>query len=248
MSGKRKMRRGLYLLPTLFTLANLFCGFLALLWAADGKFVWSAVLILVAGILDGLDGRIARLTGTSSEFGRQFDSLADLVSFGLAPACLSYFWSLQSLDRLGLGIAFLFLVCAGLRLARFNLVGSKDRKDFIGLPSPAGAGALAAAVYAFEATPDPGAWTAAWATFHVAIALLMISRFRYRSFKDFDLRSRRSLGQAIPLALGLWGLIFSAPLLLIVATGYLIWAPIQSLRGRLRGSRWSETVDQGGRG
>jgi len=242
------MRRGLYLVPTLFTLANLFCGFLALLWAADGKYVWSAILILVAGILDGLDGRIARLTGTSSEFGRQFDSLADLVSFGLAPACLSYFWSLRSLDRLGLGLAFLFLVCAGLRLARFNLAGAKDRKHFVGLPSPAGAGALAAAVYAFEASPASGGITGAWASFHVLVALLMVSRFRYRSFKDFDLRRRRSLGQAIPLALALWGLIFSAPLLLIVSIGYLLSAPLQSLRWKLKGSSWSDAAGERGRG
>ncbi len=228
-----RYRRGLYLLPTLFTLANLYCGFIAILYASQGRFVLAAKLVIVAGILDGLDGRIARMTGTSSEFGKQFDSLADLISFGVAPAMLSWFWVLSGMQRLGQGLTFLFVVCVAMRLARFNLQPGKDRRHFVGMPSPAAAGTMGAAMLVLGTLPEGNLWVAGWAIFHSTVALLMVSRFRYRSFKDFDLRTRRSIGQAIPLALALWGLIFWAPLLLMVAIGYMLSAPILSIGSRL---------------
>ena len=124
----RRFRRGVYLLPTLFTVGNLFCGFSSVLYASLGKLETAAILIVIAGVLDALDGRIARLTGTTSDFGLEFDSLADLVSFGVAPSYLAFHWALLPLGRLGWLAALIFVVCAAMRLARFNLrttAGSK---------------------------------------------------------------------------------------------------------------------------
>ncbi|MEE7561200.1 CDP-diacylglycerol--serine O-phosphatidyltransferase, partial [Xanthomonas sp. Kuri4-2] len=149
--------RTIYLLPNLFTTAGLFSGFYAIIAAANGQFVQASVAVFVAALMDGLDGRVARLTGTSSEFGVQYDSLADLVSFGMAPALVMYHWSLASLKfdgeamgRVGWAAAFLYAACAALRLARFNTqVGVVDKRWFIGLASPAAAGLMMAFVWAF---------------------------------------------------------------------------------------------------
>jgi CDP-diacylglycerol--serine O-phosphatidyltransferase len=189
------------------------------------------------------------MTGTSSEFGKQFDSLADMISFGVAPALLSWFWVLSDMERLGQGLTFLFVVCVAMRLARFNLQPGKDRRHFVGMPSPAAAGTMGAAMLVFETLPEGTVWVTTWAIFHSTVALLMISRFRYRSFKDFDLRSRRSIGQAIPLALALWGLIFWPPLLLLVAIGYMFSAPLLSVGSRFAhlGPSSKEMGESGGR-
>ncbi len=186
--------RGIYLLPNLFTTAGLFSGFYAIIAAANGHFEQAAIAVFVAGVMDGIDGRVARLTGTSSEFGVQYDSLADLVSFGLAPALVMYHWSLSALKfdgnvigRVGWTVAFLYAACAALRLARFNTqVGSVDKRWFIGLASPAAAGLMMSFVWAFA--DGTLGWSGeelryvALAVTMVA-ALLMVSRIRFWSFK-----------------------------------------------------------------
>ena len=142
--GKRgeTIRRGFYVIPSLFTVANMFCGFLSIIESTRGNFERSAVLLLVAIFADVLDGRIARLTGTATAFGEAYDSLADVVSFGVAPALLAYQWGLSEVHRVGMAVAFLFLVAGSIRLARFK-ANTNSSSDFIGLPIPAGAGAIA---------------------------------------------------------------------------------------------------------
>ncbi len=223
----RRFRRGIYLLPTLFTIGNLFCGYSSIVQASRGSFHLAAVLIIVAGILDGLDGRIARLTGSTSEFGVQFDSMADIVSFGVAPAVLAYHWSLTPLARTGWLIAFLYVVCASMRLARFNIQQSVvDKRFFAGLPSPAAAGALASLAFVFPELPESRWISALLAGVVVSVATLMVSRFRYRSFKDFDLRNRRSYIQILPIAALLVGLFSTPEVLLLLAGWYLLSAPV----------------------
>ena len=186
--------RGIYLLPNLFTTAGLFAGFFAIIAAANGQFVHAAVAVFVAGLMDGIDGRVARLTGTSSDFGVQYDSLADLVSFGLAPALVMYHWSLSALKfdggtlgRVGWAVAFLYAACAALRLARFNTqVGVVDKRWFVGLASPAAAGLMMSFVWAFADgqlgwSGEELRYVALGVT--LCAALLMVSRIRYWSFK-----------------------------------------------------------------
>ena len=186
--------RGIYLLPNLFTTCGLFAGFYAIIAAANSQFTAAAIAVFVAGIMDGIDGRVARLTGTSSAFGVQYDSLADLVSFGLAPALVMYHWSLSALKydgstmgRVGWAVAFVYAACAALRLARFNTqVATVDKRWFVGLASPAAAGLMMSFVWAF-ADGELG-WSGEELRY-VALAvtlvagLLMVSRIRYWSFK-----------------------------------------------------------------
>ena len=188
----RRPARAVYLLPNLFTTGGLFAGFYAIIAAGQGKFGHACVAIFIAALLDGLDGRVARLTNTQSEFGVQYDSLADLVSFGMAPALVMYHWALVSMKldgatagKLGWLAAFLYAACAALRLARFNSqVGQVDKRWFIGLASPAAAGLMASFVWTMH---DLG-WNGAELR-HAALAvtviagLLMVSRIRYTSFK-----------------------------------------------------------------
>jgi CDP-diacylglycerol--serine O-phosphatidyltransferase len=186
------VRRGIYVLPALFTVGNIFCGYLSLDESLHDNFDKAAMLLFLAGILDGLDGRVARLTGSSSAFGEQLDSLADVISFGVAPAFLVYRWAFSGFDRLGLFVSFLFVVCGACRLARFNVqVHVVDKRFFVGLPIPSAAGALCGLIWVL---PDPAPLELRTAFIGVTIVLsyLMISTIRYRSFKDFDLRSKRS--------------------------------------------------------
>lgn len=191
-SVQRPRGRGIYLLPNLFTTGGLFGGFFAIIAASQGRFEAACVAIFVAAILDGVDGRVARLTNTQSEFGVQYDSLADLVSFGMAPALVMYHWALSSmkLDGLTAGkvgwlAAFLYAACAALRLARFNSqVATVDKRWFIGLASPAAAGLMASFVWTmhdFGLDGDDYRYAALAVT--VVAALLMVSRIRYNSFK-----------------------------------------------------------------
>ncbi|WP_147653435.1 CDP-diacylglycerol--serine O-phosphatidyltransferase [Vulcaniibacterium gelatinicum] len=184
--------RGIYLLPNLFTTGGLFAGFFAIIAASQGRFEAACVAIFVAAILDGIDGRVARLTNTQSEFGVQYDSLADLISFGMAPALVMYHWALSAmkldgatLGKVGWLAAFLYAACAALRLARFNTqVGQVDKRWFIGLASPAAAGLMASLVWTFHDLGWSGAelrYVAAVLT--VTAGLLMVSRIRYHSFK-----------------------------------------------------------------
>lgn len=184
--------RGIYLLPNLFTTAGLFAGFYAIVAAMEGLFDVAAIAIFVAMIMDSLDGRVARLTNTQSAFGAEFDSLSDMVSFGIAPALVIYSWSLKSLGKLGWLAAFIFAAAGALRLARFNTqLGIADKRYFQGLPIPAGAGIIAGMVWLGVETAIPGASiTLLIATMTVLTALVMVSNIRYHSFKQVDLKGR----------------------------------------------------------
>src|SRR5687768_16148734 len=146
----RRFRRGAYILPSLFTMGNMFCGYACIVYSMRGEFATAAPFIGFAMVLDMLDGRIARMTGSTSDFGIEFDSLADVISFGMAPAILAFTWGLQPLGRLGWAVSFLFVAAAAVRLARFNIqAGSVDKRYFVGLPSPAAAAVPAATVFAY---------------------------------------------------------------------------------------------------
>lgn len=200
-NGERRLKRGVYLLPSLFTMGNLFCGYACVLYTMRGDLTSAAPFIGVAVVLDMLDGRIARLTGSTSAFGREFDSLADVISFGIAPAVLGFVWGLQPLHRIGWAIGFIFVAAAALRLARFNIqsVGASDKRYFVGMPSPAAAAVPAATVFAYPYGLSD--WYAVLALPMVLIpGFLMVSTVRYRSFKTFDLRSPRSYRNLILMA------------------------------------------------
>lgn len=192
--AENKRHRGVFLLPNLLTTGALFAGFYSIVAGINGQFAAAAVAVVVAGVLDGLDGRVARLTNTQSDFGIQYDSLSDLVSFGLAPALLSFNWSLRSLGevaplvgKLGWLVAFLYVACAALRLARFNTqAGVEDKGHFQGLASPAAAGTLVTTIWFFVDQGIDGAtvrWLILFET--LALGLLMFSRVRYFSFKKW---------------------------------------------------------------
>lgn len=188
---RRGLRRGVSLLPSLFTLANLFCGWACVVFAMKGEIATAAPFIGFAVVLDMLDGRIARMTGTTSDFGVQLDSLADLISFGMAPAVLAFQWGLLPLGRMGWAVGFIYLTAAALRLARFNIQVVTDKRYFVGLPSPAAAGLVAATVFYFPGGLLTYPVALAGAVIMVVPALLMISTIKFQSFKTFDLKMRR---------------------------------------------------------
>lgn len=191
----RKVQRGghrlksIYILPNIFTSLNIFCGFFAIISAIDGKFATAAVAIVIAGVFDMLDGKIARATNTTSKFGVEYDSLGDLISFGLAPGLMVYLWALQPLGRIGWLAAFLFMVCGALRLARFNTqVGTVKSDHFNGLPIPAGAGMSATTVLFFHKFGLSGSDHAIVLLIMLyVLAFLMVSTLRYHSFKKPEL-------------------------------------------------------------
>jgi len=186
-------RRGIYLLPNLFTTSALFAGFYSIVAAFNARYEAAAIAIFVAMILDGMDGRIARMTGTESDFGVQYDSLSDMASFGLAPALVIYQWSLVSLGKLGWLAAFVYAAATALRLARFNTqAASADRQFFQGLPSPAAAALIAAVVWLGDAYGMSDGTPIALLTFLITLmaGVLMVSNIRYHSFKKVDLRGR----------------------------------------------------------
>ncbi len=188
----RKQRRTVYLVPNLLTTTALFAGFYAIIAAFNGEFSHAAMGIFVAMVFDGLDGRVARLTHTQSEFGANYDSMSDLIAFGLAPALVAFLWSLESLGEVGWGAAFVYTAAAALRLARFNVqLGSVDKKYFIGLASPAAAAMVAGTIWAFNEMGFSGE-DLAWLMVVLVPGLggLMVSNIRYYSFKDMGLRGR----------------------------------------------------------
>lgn len=189
--GKPVRQRGIYLLPNLFTTAALFSGFYAIIAGMSGDFQAAAIAIVVAGVFDALDGRIARMTNTSSAFGVEYDSLSDMVSFGLAPALVMFNWALAPIGKLGWAIAFAFSACAALRLARFNTqVGSVDKRYFVGLSSPPAAGLLAGIVWVGHDVEVGRELTILAAIVTLLAALLMVSNVKYFSFKTIDLKGR----------------------------------------------------------
>jgi CDP-diacylglycerol---serine O-phosphatidyltransferase len=267
--GDPRPRRAAYLLPTLFTAGNLFLGYLAVLKAFQGAmlvdsgaldsnphFELSAKAIGVAVLLDGLDGRIARLTNTVSEFGREIDSLADVITFGVAPAVLAFAWGVQFVSvadspfrgdqfhRLGYFITFLFALCGAVRLARFNITsnpmpknpGRPGRKYFVGLPIPAAAAFVAAVVYVMDSAPLLN-WLSGltWLAGLAVLAFLMVSTWRYVSFKDVSLlRPRSSLWLVALAALigAIW--VYPQPVLMTMAVAYVSSGVITRLAGLLK--------------
>lgn len=191
VEGARVRRKGIYLLPNLLTTASLFSGFFAMVSAANGMFENAAIAIFVSMVLDGLDGRVARMTNTQSKFGEEYDSLADMVAFGVAPGLVAFFWSLNSFGQFGWAITFIYVAGAALRLARFNTqIGSVDKKYFVGLPSPSAAAVVAGLVWCFQGV-EPEFWLKAMTVLVVGGAgVLMVSNILYRSFKDLDLKGR----------------------------------------------------------
>jgi CDP-diacylglycerol--serine O-phosphatidyltransferase len=230
--------RGIYLLPNLVTTGAMFAGFYAIIASIGGRFSEAAVAVFFAAVLDGLDGRVARLTGTQSEFGVQYDSLSDLVSFGLAPALVMYTWSLSTLrdfgpqwGRLGWAAAFVYAACAALRLARFNTqAGVADKRYFQGLASPAAAAVCMSFVWSVDRFGLPGSeFRFVTAGLAIMVGLLMVSRFRYFSFKSLPMGDRQGVPFAwmVVAVLLLVLLILDTPRVLFVGFSlYLLSGPV----------------------
>jgi CDP-diacylglycerol--serine O-phosphatidyltransferase len=201
-AAPRRLRRGAAILPSLFTTGNLFLGFWAVILSFHGDYQKAAPLVFGAIVLDLLDGRIARLTNTTSEFGGELDSLADVISFGVAPGVLAYAWGFSTMPKVGWLVAFLFVMCGTLRLARFNVQKSVvDGRYFVGLPIPAAAAMVAALVNFAPARLEVKATATVVAALLIVLAFLMVSTFRYLSFKKVDLRRRRSYVSILGIAL-----------------------------------------------
>ncbi|MGH9682950.1 MAG: CDP-diacylglycerol--serine O-phosphatidyltransferase [Candidatus Acidiferrales bacterium] len=232
-----RLRRGVYILPSIFTVANLLCGYYAVLATHEGQitdFDRAAGAIGLAIVFDSLDGRVARLMGTNSEFGKEFDSLADIVSFGLAPAFLAYAWGVRAmaaarapeslhLVQLGWLIGFFFVGCCAWRLARFNIHGMApgSSRYFVGMPTPAGAGMVAAVVHAFNWPVQSSVMSVLWLLLIVALGILMSSSVRYFSFKDIQWTRRRPSLAVVLLAALLGAIVyFSQITLLLIASAY----------------------------
>jgi len=247
-----KPRRGIYLLPNLFTTGALFAGFYAIIAAISLHFTDAVVAVFIAGVLDGLDGRVARLTNTQSEFGVQYDSLSDLVSFGVAPALVLYLWSLASLKdygpawgKIGWAAAFVFAACGALRLARFNTqVGVADKRYFQGLAIPAAAGLAMSYLWAVENFGLNGTDVQFLTPIVAVVAgLLMVSRFRYFSFKAWPLSDRVPFYWILLAVLILVALAINpARMLFAIAALYALSGPVFTLWGlrQRRGARRAE--------
>ncbi|WP_394184020.1 CDP-diacylglycerol--serine O-phosphatidyltransferase [Marinomonas posidonica] len=190
--GKKPPRKEVYLLPNLFTTAALFSGFYSIIAAMNGDYGHAAVAIFISMVFDGLDGRVARLTHTQSAFGAEYDSLADMVSFGIAPALVAFTWSLAPLGKVGWIAAFIYAVGAALRLARFNtMLGVEEKRYFTGLPSPAAAAIVASVIWASNESGIAGETLSTLMALLVpVVGLLMVSNVKYRSFKDLNLKGR----------------------------------------------------------
>jgi CDP-diacylglycerol--serine O-phosphatidyltransferase len=224
VTGRKRFRRGAYIIPSLFTTGNLLCGYIAAVRGLQGDYEVAAVALFVAALLDRVDGWVARLTGAASDFGVQLDSLADVISFGMAPALLVYTWALAGLPKPWSFAPFLYVAAGAMRLARFNIqVAAQDKRYFVGLPIPAAACALAACVfYSPSRVGDPvtGGLVAILVT---ALGGLMISKVRYRSFKEIDLRRRTTWVVVIVVALA-YAVVAASPQIvaLVLSFGYLV--------------------------
>lgn len=231
--NKDRFRRSIYLLPNFFTALNLFCGFFAMVAAIDGKFVAAAYAIVVAGIFDNLDGKIARATHSTSKFGVEFDSLCDLVSFGVAPGLMMYVWALQPLGRIGWLAGFLFVVCGALRLARFNTqVGTVDSRYFVGLPIPAGAGMSAVTIlFCHKVGIEPHTYPLVFLIMIYMLSFLMVSTVKYPSFKSAALLRNRNFNVLVAAILILIFIAAQPPVaLFLFGVAYISSGPIVTLR------------------
>ena len=246
----RRQRRGIYLLPNLFTTAALFAGFYAIVAAMDGRFEAAAAAIFVAMVLDGADGRIARMTNTQSAFGAEYDSLSDVICFGLAPALLVYEWGLSGMGKLGWVAAFFFTAAAALRLARFNTqLGIADKRYFQGLPCPAAGATVAGLVwFANDYGVQGGEIALAALAVTAATAGLMVSNIRFYSFKDLDLRGRVPF-MTILVVVALFVFVSSDPplVLFLAMLGYAASGPVLTLWS-IRKRRAARRAGAGGAG
>ena len=242
----RRLRRSVFVLPSLFTVANIFCGFYAIILTMNHMYTKAAIAIAIAILLDSMDGFIARLTNSSSVFGEQLDSLSDVISFGVAPSILVLKWGLlPNIDpRLAGAAAFTFLVCGAMRLARFN-VQSGARKHFVGLPIPAAGGTIAAIVYFIIDPVADGMFAGVMTVVTFILAFLMVSTLRYNSLKGVTFGKKSHL-TVLVIAL-LFTLIFflSRPTLLILAVGYTLSGPLMKVYGILRRKRPGEQPPNG---
>lgn len=244
----RRLRRGIYLIPSLFTVANMFCGFLSVIESArghfdpeNGHFERAALLILVAIVADILDGRIARMTGATTAFGEAYDSLADVISFGIAPSLLAFQWGLWQVPRVGGAVAFLFLVACAIRLARFNAT-THDTHDFSGLPSPAGAGAVAMMVLLSPTPVQHPTFIPVVVAVVLCLALLMVSNLPYRSFKDLNMRRQWPAPTLFAIAIVFSLVTLDPRLLSVLAALYILSAPATVLTRRIRGTTAEPTT------
>jgi len=240
VDGQTVRRRGIYLLPNLFTTAALFAGFYAIVSSMDGRFEVAAIAIFIAMVLDGLDGRVARLTNTQSKFGAEYDSLSDMVSFGVAPALVMFSWGLADLGKFGYTCAFIYVACAALRLAKFNTqIGLADKNYFSGLASPAAASVIAGFIWVCH---DEG-WLGGQVSFELSVfaacltalvGMLMIVNVSYNSFKGLDLRGRVPFVVMFAVVL-VFGVVMIDParILLAVAVCYALSGPAQVLYKRV---------------
>lgn len=228
----RKRRKGIYILPNLFTLAALFGGFYAVVMAMNGRFDMAAAGVFVAMVLDSLDGRVARMTNTQSAFGEQMDSLSDMVSFGAAPALIAYEWALKGLGRWGWVAAFVYCACAALRLARFNVnTGVVDKRYFQGLPSPAAAALVTGFIWLMNDLGIKG-YDVAWVMFVLALyaGLTMVTNVPFYSFKDVQMKKTVPFVVIVLIVLGIAaintypeGVLFGA-FMLYGVSGYVVYA------------------------
>ncbi len=229
---KTKRSRGIYLLPNLFTTAALFSGFFAILASINGNYEQAAMAIFMAMILDGLDGRVARLTNTQSAFGAEYDSLADVISFGLAPSIVLYQWALTDMGKVGWLAAFVYAAGTALRLARFNTqIGIADKRYFQGLPSPAGAAIMAGALWVSVDNGIEGKDVSYLVAFiSISVGLLMVSNVRYHSFKDVDFKGKVPFFVMVIVMLAFAVVLSQPPLVLfLVFLAYAISGPVVTL-------------------
>jgi len=241
VNGKPERRRGIYLLPNLFTTAALFSGFYAIISGVNGNFESASIAIFVSMIFDGLDGRVARLTNTQSKFGEQYDSLADMVSFGAAPALVMFSWALSGLGKFGWACSFIYLACAALRLARFNaMIDTADKNFFTGLASPAAASVVAGLVWVghelgWSGELMPVVLSYVVGTVTAFVGLLMIANIRYNSFKGIDLRGRVPFVVLLIVVL-VFALVTVDPARVLLATAviYASSGPVQFILGKLK--------------
>lgn len=220
----KKPSRGIYVLPNLFTTAGLFAGFYAIMQARLGHFEAACLAIYAAMVMDMIDGRLARLTNTTSDFGSEYDSLADMVSFGVAPAMLMYDFALSNLGRVGSLVAFVYIACAALRLARFNVQKLDDKRFFIGVPSPGAASMIASVIWVcIDYQVSVAKYSYGLVVLMAILALSMVSNVEYRSFKDVDFRDKMPFIGLIVLVLIIAIIYLDPPLaFLAIGTIYLV--------------------------
>ncbi|MDJ0958581.1 MAG: CDP-diacylglycerol--serine O-phosphatidyltransferase [Arenicellales bacterium] len=236
---KRPGRRGIYILPNLFTTAGLFFGFFAIIQATKGRFELAAMAIFIAMLMDGLDGRIARMTNTTSDFGAEYDSLVDVIAFGLTPALVIYEWVLGGMGKLGWLAAFIYVAATALRLARFNTQKVADKRYFQGLPSPAAAALLAAWVWMMHEYGFQGSAvnTVSWLV-TVAAAAAMVSNVRYHSFKDLDLKGKIPFVKLLVMVLAFVLIALDPPrMLFLIFFGYFVSGFLQGFLLKRRKDR-----------